>query len=236
MQFDEFLKTFKEQFEIVAKKDLDFVLAISGSEGLGKSTLALHIANAVDENFDVDNIFFSEVDLLKFYDKVLAQISNNEKKRVYVFDEAQNIFSRRNYSKNTVKDFLSFIKTARFLNNLYIFNTPTLSSLDSELLRRLDALLFVRKRGVALFFVDENMKNFVSLLERTRRQLGSFFDENIVYERYKNEIKPNAVIKGIKKLDDEIFNKYYEMKKERALSFINYIKMKISNIEKDEDV
>ena len=234
MQFEEFLTRFKEQFEIVASRDLDYTLAISGAEGLGKSTLALHIAKCVDKNFEIDNVFFSDVDLLKFYDKIISQISRNEKKKVYVFDEAQNIFARRNYSKNTVKDFLSFIKTARFLNNLYIFNTPTLSTLDSELLRRLDALLFVKKRGVALFFVDENLKMFVSTLEKTRRQLGSFCDECIVYEQVKNEIKPNAIVKGIKKLDDEIFDEYYNIKRERALTFINYIKKKISGLG-DED-
>lgn len=214
------------------RENYDYVIVISGEEGTGKSSLGLHIAFTLDENFDFSRLYISKSDLIRFY----QNITNAKKLNSHVFDEAQNFIPRVNNGR--VRDFVQFIQSARLFTNFYIFVSPRFDLLHSDLLRRADMIIYVKSRGTAFVYFDtekdKRKTDMVEFIEKMRRQ-SSFFSLNTMYTEVFSKIPPVLKIK-FKKLPAQIEEVYLEKKREYMSNFVQYLIQKYSkNIVGDED-
>lgn len=123
------------------KNDKDCFIAVDGSEGAGKSTLALQIGKYVDPTLNLDRVCFDSEDFRK---KVL----HAKKGQAVVFDEAfVGLSSRASLSKvNTA--LVSMMMQARQKNLFVIIVLPTFFLLDKYVaIWRTRSLIHVYESG-----------------------------------------------------------------------------------------
>lgn len=91
------LNNFVNLIKSFISKDMDFVIAITGAKGVGKSTLAMQIAirylNLIGKKFDVDrNVAYT-------FDQIVQAIENLEQGDVLIIDEAVNVMMAEDWAK-----------------------------------------------------------------------------------------------------------------------------------------
>jgi len=132
----------------------DYWMAITGPEGSGKSSLAMKIAKAVDENFTVER----NVVVNPTVENVLELIIHSDVKAI-VIDEAVNIAYNKEHFKSENIFFTRLSAVCRKKNKFIILCIPRMRSLDSALRNhRLRSWIFVPERGAAVVMVP-NVRN-----------------------------------------------------------------------------
>lgn len=123
--------------------NLDSLIAITGEEGVGKSTLALQLAYRFDEDLSTSQIHFDAPSFL-------ADGGNREKGSTIILDEAfEGAFNRRSMSHESV-GFVQFLGEARALEHTMIVCFPRWANLDDYLANhRVAYRIRVPSRGVA---------------------------------------------------------------------------------------
>lgn len=127
------------------KKDKDFVLAIDGKEGSGKSTFALQIGKYIDNSLDLSRVVFDG-------ESFRTAILNAKKGQVVIFDEAFTGLSSRAALSSVNRALVSLMMQMRQKNLMVIMVLPTFFLLDKYVaLFRARALIHVyessRRRG-----------------------------------------------------------------------------------------
>ena len=128
--------------------DWDYVLAISGDAGVGKSSLTGELAKEVDPYFTFRrNNFYSRREMRK-------AIWNYPTKSFINADEAINMLYRRDYYEQKQKQLLKDLDMIRDRNEAMSFLAPDFWSLDSKILnsRRIKIWIFCERRGVGYIF------------------------------------------------------------------------------------
>lgn len=130
--------------------DLDALLAITGEEGVGKSTLALRLATLFDSSLDVSQIHFNAGSLWR-------DALDRPDGSTLVLDEAfDGAFSRRSMGGSNV-DFVTFLGEARALRHRMIVCFPRYYNLDDYLRNhRVAYRLHVPRRGVCRAYKMKN--------------------------------------------------------------------------------
>lgn len=186
----------------VLRSDRDFVLCLSGSTGEGKSTLSLHVAQLVDENFSIsNNITFSR-------QETIERIKTLPKYSCVVVDEAINLLFRRDFAKREQKDLLKLLDMCRDRNLCLIFNIPQAWSLDSHILNRVRCWIYVYKRGSALVF--QPSENPFSR-DPWNRALNELLVRKGQWRRSKNYVSSLR----FNKVPKQTFEKYLKVKTEK---------------------
>lgn len=117
---DNQLKSIKKQ---VTKKDRDFVMAIDGEEGSGKSVLTQQIAKTLDPNFNLDNICFTA-------DQFIERLKNAPRYSCIVLDEAYNAASSRGSLTEVNRSMVAVATEMRQRNLFVIIVLPSFFDLD----------------------------------------------------------------------------------------------------------
>lgn len=132
-----------------AKKHLDNIWGIEGSEGFGKSTVALELATTICEingiEFDLNrNVFFSEKREY-VYNILRTQAKHGD---VFIFDEAVNQASKKAWWKEDQVELMRQFTLMRFLGITALFCVPDIQDLDIVLReRRLQGVLSIPERS-----------------------------------------------------------------------------------------
>ena len=127
---------------VVTKKDRDFVLAIDGEEGSGKSVLAQQLAKELDPNFNLDNICFNA-------DQFISRLKKAPKFSCIVLDEAFSSANSRSALTEVNKSLIGVATEMRQRNLFVIIVIPSFFDLDKY---------FALWRCRALFHVYFNKK------------------------------------------------------------------------------
>jgi len=156
---DRLNKMLKEKIEpLLIEKDEDCVIAIDGSEGCGKSTLAFQIGKLIDPTLNLKRVVFNA-------EEFREAILNAKKGQVVIYDEAhRGMGSSRALSEinNILKDLMMEMGQK---NLLVIVILPTFFLLEKY-------VALFRARG--LFHVYERKKkrgNWVYFNEQRKQQL-----------------------------------------------------------------
>ena len=211
------------------ENDDDFVILISGAEGVGKSTLSLKIARFLSKE-DKIYLYASDIDALYFFDYLehITKLKEQQKTEfkefvgtIHIFDEAQNMFSRRRTMEEKNKIFDELLKSQRFLNQVLIFNTPVLSDIDITIIRRADMIIYIPAKGVANVYYSDRKEMLAFELEKRRRMTR--------YQSYATirniKVPPNLIIK-FSRIDMRYYSKYIVNKAQNFSRFIKTIKRK----------
>ena len=123
------------------KKDKDCVLAIDGSEGAGKSTLAFQIGKYVDPSLDLSRVVFDA-------ESFKQAIFKAKKGQCVIYDEAFTGLSSRASLSGINRALVSLMMQMRQKNLLVIMVLPTFFLLDKYVaLFRTRALIHVYESG-----------------------------------------------------------------------------------------
>lgn len=133
-------------------KDYDFVVAISGFTGRGKSVLANKIAkhgNGKHHDFLKHNIYSKK----DFYES----LKNFPEKSFINVDEAINVLFRREFYRGDQIAIVKLLDRVRFKKHCIILSLPVFWDIDKKVLPRINIWIYVDKRGTGYIFQrDEN--------------------------------------------------------------------------------
>lgn len=138
--------------KVIVEQDLDFLLVITGRERIGKSSLALHIAEQVDPNFTVDQVVF---DTQAMYEQVYSL----EPGSVVIIDEGATAFFSRDAMSTDVKDGIKLLTVMGERNLFVILCVPSFFIIDKYIREhRVSALIRVVARGRFKFYSRRRLK------------------------------------------------------------------------------
>lgn len=141
---DGYIKQVLDKTKQVMRQDWDMMFNIDGTEGAGKSVLAMQLAKYVDPDFSVDNIAFTPK---QFKESILKA----PKYTSVVYDEAYGGLGARNTMSQVNIAIVKMLAEVRFRNLFLLVVMPTYFDLD-----RYAALW--RSRGLFHVYSDSNFK------------------------------------------------------------------------------
>jgi len=136
----------------IVQNRFDAFVIIEGNTGLGKSTLAIHIARRVAQNFKK----MGSKDY-KFHWKHTFLYTTKETKHflhkwksIGIGDEAILLTHNRDFYSEDSKTIIKMINTNRDHNNLFIMCVPSFATLDSQIKNLCKIRITVVRRGLAI--------------------------------------------------------------------------------------
>lgn len=197
------------------KKNDDVVCLIFGREGVGKSSLALTIAEIINQKRGIDfnlknNMHFS------FRDWKKATV-NSKAGTVQIIDEASKfLLSRRAMSAETVNA-LEFVQECRKFNNIHLVCIPSIKYIDKYFREdRINAAFHVTSKGRVTLYPGYYAVRLAD--PRTRKEVHARYGSKLkdtyrAYEDYFGAKKWKAYedyCKSKIKKDDEVPDEYYK--------------------------
>lgn len=128
---------------IVQKKDFDFVIAVDGEEGSGKSVFAMQIGKILDPDLHLDNICFTP-------DEFVNAVTKAKKNQCIIFDEAFTGMSNRASLSEINKLIVSLMMEMRQKNLFVIVVMPTFFMFEKY-------VVFHRAKGFFHVYINEDM-------------------------------------------------------------------------------
>jgi hypothetical protein len=101
----------------------DTVVVSEGGEGSGKSTTTDNIVLALDPDFDLDR------DPIMTMDQLLEALHVGKKRRIYVLDEAVNIFHNQDWATWEAKSLSKIMRQMRTMESTWFLNLPDFQGL-----------------------------------------------------------------------------------------------------------
>lgn len=172
-------KIFREQLDKVKKrvltKDMDWVCAVDGEEGVGKSVLAMQIGKYLDPNFTLDNIVFNS-------DQFLKKIKDPATKKgtCILLDETFSAASSRSSLSEVNKSMIGVATEMRQRNLFILMVLPSFFDLDKYF------ALWRCKALVHVFFDDKGDRNYILFPKEHKKLLYIFGKKTYNYRKPKS--------------------------------------------------
>lgn len=201
----------------LTKDDKDYVIAVDGKEGAGKSFFAFQIAKYVDSTFDLSRVTFTA-------EEFKQAIFKAKKGQAIVFDEAFTGLSSRSSLSSINRYLVSLMMQMRQKNLFVIIVLPTFFLLDKYVaLFRTRALIHVYETGGRRgYFKVYNSK--------TKKYLFLIGKKTYSYMPNKIRTRFKGRFYGIFALGDKTVEEEYRKKKEEALESVEKNPMNASQI------
>lgn len=170
-------EAFKRLLKWRAANDFDNVLAITGDEGDGKSTLGARIAKAVDPSFHLGrNTIFD-------FEDWRMEWNRNGPGHAYLLDEGGNLAFNRDWSNSENKMLQHILRESRQFNHTIIFCIPVLAWLDKNLREH-------RVRWWIQVQTLNNERGHSNVAERKRR---AFPSEEVYFENLEQDYRFGSI-------------------------------------------
>ena len=186
----------------IKKKDKDYVIAIDGKEGAGKSTLGLQWCKYIDPTFNLSRVVFTP-------EEFREAIYKAKKNQAIMFDEAFTGFSSRAALSGVNKTLISLMMQIRQKNLFIAIVLPTVFLLDKYI------SLFRAKVLVHVYELKGRRGFFKLYSSKKKRQLILHKDAKVY--SYGINTKKRGRFYGVFALGDKTIEKKYKKKKEEAL-------------------
>jgi len=192
------MKTIVKLIKKRLQDDRDLVIAITGEERTGKSTLAIQLGMAIDPNFDLEK----NVTYMPTAKEIQKEFSALPKGSAYIIDEAALVMHKHDWMTNLQKMINKMYITKGYLNICTILCIPRFTDL-TEYFRnhRVKLWIHILKRGHAFVYARDEDRTSADPwhIQLTRSYKGKIF--------------------GWKKLIDRSFDKILEIERK----CINYV-------------
>jgi len=137
------IKALCESLDRMQDNDFDCILFLEGGTGIGKSTLADHIARRIKAPYNI------KTDLVYTREDTIKALTNKIK-GVVVSDEMVNVAYNRDFFEQEQKVLIKALNMYRDSNNIFIGCIPNFADLDKQMKRLCKIRITVIRRGVAL--------------------------------------------------------------------------------------
>jgi len=187
------------------KKDKDCILVIDGREGSGKSTLAFQVGKIVDPSLDLSRVVFSPDD---FRQAVLKA----KKGQCIIYDEAFTGFSSRASLSPVNRVLVSLAMQMRQKNLFVLIVLPTIFMLDKY-------MAIFRTKALIHVFESKGRRGYFRLYNSAKKKWLILGGQKMMNYKVKGLFtRFNGRFYGKFALGDEIVEKKYLLKKEKALA------------------
>ena len=132
------------------RSDFDLVIAITGEEGVGKSTIAIWLAVLIDPKFNFENnmSFFPDPN------KVTREYHALKKYSVYILDEAVRAVYKMDWQSKLQQSLVKMYTTERWQNKVSILCIPRFWDLAGHFrTHRVKVWIHVMERGHAFVYI-----------------------------------------------------------------------------------
>lgn len=160
------------------KEDYDWVCALSGREGIGKSTLLIIISAIIDIQFYMEK----NLSLIPSTGEVIKKFRKIRRYGCLGIDEAIKALHKQDWYLDVQKEIIREYATERFRNKATILAIPRFKDLNENFRNhRINCWLHVQDRGIAFcyvpidipffpdpWFMNELEKRYTILLKRKR--------------------------------------------------------------------
>jgi len=171
-------------------KDEHYPMVVVGYPGVGKSSTALALAEAVDESFTVERVAFKHTEFFEI-------AKNIERGQAIVFDEAGIGLHAREWQTTTNIIFSKLTQVYRFLNVFVVFTVPDISYIDTHARNEMKAILEL----VAKDLEKEETIGHWWVVKRSRAFGVTRFEKLKIFDdEGENEIDPVYIPKPSKEL------------------------------------
>ena len=206
---DRLNKMLKEKIEpLLIEKDEDCVIAIDGSEGCGKSTLAFQIGKLIDPTLNLKRVVFNA-------EEFREAILNAKKGQCVIFDEAFTGFSSRSSLSGVNRTLVSLMMQMRQKNLFVIIVLPTFFLLDKypALWRTKFLIHCYKNKGIKGYYriYNRQKKKLLFLAGRQTYSYNVKIGKVPILTRFKGRFY------GVFALGDKKIDNKYRKKKEKAL-------------------
>ena len=152
-ELDKELIAFSNLIRRRLRQDWDIVIAITGEEGSGKSTLGMLLGGLIDKRFD----FEKNVSFLPDSEEITKQFTSLKKYQCYVIDEAIRALYKMNFMSNLQQSLVQMWATERFQNKATIMIIPRFRDLTENFRNhRVKIWIHVLTRGHAVVYVRDD--------------------------------------------------------------------------------
>lgn len=216
-------------------------IVIDGKEGTGKSTLAIKIAQTIDEQFTMEKV---NLDFFQFH----SQITYGPRKQAIIYDEASTGLLGRTSMTKIATTLIKTLQVSRAKNLFMLLCIPNFFMIDSYIRNhRVDALIHIDQRGSYWFYdehkvkdlLDKGLKNYN--FKQVKPTYMGYFTKDLPYPlkwedyeakkhdhmdqilRHMNEeLKDKQIIQDIKEMPNKtlLLKEQYEKNRKIALSDI----------------
>lgn len=186
-------------------RNQNFLGLITGPTGSGKSYIALHLAEQLDQEFNIDRVVFELTEFLDLIDSGLPKGS------VIVLDEAGVSMSARAWFSITNRFLSNVLQSFRYMNYIIFVTVPSAAMVDVDLRR-------LAHGTIETIGIDYNNKqNVFRFLQyesnpRTGKLFFHYLKETCPGKKYKIKVKRYRL-----NMPSDILTKQYEKKKSEYL-------------------
>lgn len=136
----------------IVERDKDFVMVVSGQEGIGKSCCALNICKQFDPDFSVKDIVFTTKEFIQ-------RVKESRPGKAILIDEGGIQFFSRDSMTTRVKNSVKLLTGCRKYNLLIVVCVPSFFILDKYIRdHRVGCLVNVYERGRFVVFGKEQVE------------------------------------------------------------------------------
>lgn len=194
----------------IHKRNKNFICAITGPTGSGKSWTGLSIAEMLDPEFNVDRVVFKAEELMK-----LVNSGSLKSGSVILWDEAGIDLSNRNWQSMMNKMLNFLLQTFRHKNFILLFTVPYSDFLDKASRKLLHGEF--ETQGINNTYNTTNLK---PKLLQYNANMGKWYAKYLVTKKEGNgKIKVKRW--KVPKPTDELINSY-EKKKTAFTNSLNF--------------
>lgn len=210
------------------KKGYSPVILVVGKKGIGKSFMACWLGytlmKALGKDFDVKRNCVYDLE------QAIRLIDSTEKE-VIILDEMIELGYRREHYKKSHIHFTKILNTQRIKMMIYIMVIPFASDIDRSFSKHIDAMVYVKKRGVAITYIMPKSPVDFTMEDSKRKPVEKFtlnksdlskklwteyedYSTDMkkkVNERINAEIKKQSVLPLLDNTADRIFEKLDEV-------------------------
>ena len=216
------------------KNNQDFWILIAGTEGSGKSALAVHYAYSIDKGYlsnIKEQIIMSEEDipgLLELLNRRAEQIEQGQEITPLVIhiDEGQLLWMSREANTRKNKQLDKILQTVRYMGICWIICTPSITNIGKELLRRIDWLVLAERYEHSIFLRD--LGDYMGRLYYLEARLTDIKQKSAILQPKINQIikttglYPDIIAKTPYYTD--IYKKYEPIKHKKTAEFVKSLK------------
>ena len=203
--------------------NFDHVAVIAGGEGMGKTTFAIKMACAIDENFSEENILYGPERL----PGLLEDLMNNEVKgKVIILDEGNMFLFSREAMSGGNKMMVKLLSICRQLNICLIINVPNFFTIDTYIREhRVKSLTMIYRRGYARVYNSKYLK----LISVQGSKLKNVLGVKVSYDGWFDTTYSNSFPPLINEAN------YLKLKNEHMRGFLQDLRDSISDMTKKND-
>lgn len=170
------------------KQDWDLVIAITGEQGVGKSTIAIILAQLIDKKFD----FERNMSFIPSADEIAKKFNELPQYSAYVIDEAIRSLYKLEWYNVVQQAIVKMYQTERYQNKATIIVIPRFRDLTENFRnQRVNIWINIMKRGSAVAYrrdKDKDIKDPWHFDENIKKKEARFKNKNLNQIRFKEKV------------------------------------------------